>query len=112
MQYYASTVDNHHFGSGNKTVHNVVGQFGVLSGNSGDLMTGLPWQSLHTGDHYQHRPLRLQVVIAAPRTALERVLEKHDLVASLITNGWLHLLAIEDDGSSYRYNSLGMWEAL
>ena len=37
MQYYASTVDNDHFGSGNKTVHNVVGRFGILSGNGGDL---------------------------------------------------------------------------
>ena len=47
MQYFASTVDNDHFGSGNKTIHNVVGRFGILSGNGGDLMTGLPWQSLH-----------------------------------------------------------------
>jgi len=112
MQYYASTVDNHHFGSGNKTVHNVVGRFGVLSGNGGDLMTGLPWQSLHTGDHYQHLPLRLQVVIAAPLIAIDRVIEKNDLVASLITNGWLHLLAIEGDGFSYRYTAIGTWEKI
>ena len=102
MQYYASTVDNHHFGSSNKTVHNVVGQFGVLSGNGEDLKTGLPWQSLHTGDDYQHLPMRLQVVIAAPRTSIDRVIHKHDLVASLITNGWMHLVAIESDNSSYR----------
>ncbi len=109
MQYYASTVDNHHFGSGNKTVHNVVGQFGVLSGNGGDLKTGLPWQSLHTGDDYQHLPLRLQVVIAAPRTAIEQVIEKHDVVASLITNGWMHLAAIEPDNSRYRYSAHREW---
>ncbi len=111
MQYYASTVDNHHFGSGNKTVHNVVGRFGVLSGNGGDLMTGLPWQSLHTGDHYQHLPLRLLVVIAAPRESIQRIIDKHELIASLIANSWLHLLAIEDDGCSYRYTAIGSWEA-
>ncbi len=109
MQYYASTVDNHHFGSGNKTVHNVVGKFGVLSGNSGDLMTGLPWQSLHTGEAYQHLPLRLQVVIAAPRAMIERVINKHEMVANLICGAWLHLVAI-DEGQSYRYNEQGKWE--
>lgn len=112
MQYYASTVDNHHFGSGNKTVHNVVGQFGILSGNGGDLKTGLPWQSLHTGDHYQHLPLRLQVVIAAPLPSIERTIEKHPLIASLITNGWLHLVGIENDGRAYRYTALGTWKAI
>lgn len=109
MQYYASTVDNHHFGSGNKTLHNVVGRFGILSGNSGDLMTGLPWQSLHTGDHYQHLPLRLQVVIAAPRTSISRIIDKHELVAQLIMNDWLHLVALED-GQKFRYTSSGDWE--
>ena len=111
MQYYASTVDNHHFGSGNKTVHNVVGRFGVLSGNAGDLMTGLPWQSLHTGDHYQHLPLRLQVVIAAPRASIERIIDKHELVANLIVNGWLHLLAI-DQKDVFRYTAKSTWEQL
>lgn len=111
MQYYASTVDNQHFGSGNKTVHNVVGRFGILSGNGGDLMTGLPWQSLHTGKQLQHLPLRLQVVIAAPRSSIARVIEQHELVANLITNGWLHLVAVED-GGVYRYTSHGTWEVI
>jgi uncharacterized protein YbcC (UPF0753/DUF2309 family) len=111
MQYYASTVDNHHFGSGNKTVHNVVGRFGILSGNGGDLMTGLPWQSLHTGDHYQHLPMRLQVVIAAPRDSIQRVIDKHEMVANLIVNEWSHLVALED-GIAYRFSTEGFWEEL
>jgi uncharacterized protein YbcC (UPF0753/DUF2309 family) len=110
MQYYASTVDNRHFGSGDKTVHNVVGGFGVLSGNSGDLMTGLPTQSLHDGRAFQHLPVRLQVLIAAPREAIGRVLEKHGMVKDLVDNGWLHLIAIEG-GESYRYASEG-WYAV
>lgn len=111
MQYYASTVDPLHFGSGNKTVHNVVGRFGVLSGNGGDLMTGLPWQSVHDGEEYQHHPLRLLAVIAAPRNAIEAIIEKHELVANLLTNGWLHLIAIED-GGYYRYTEQRTWDEL
>ncbi len=43
MQYYASTVDNHRYGCGNKVLHNVVGgRIGVFEGNGGDLCIGLP----------------------------------------------------------------------
>ena len=111
MQYYASTVDPTHFGSGNKTVHNVVGQFGLFSGNGGDLMTGLPWQSLHDGDRYQHHPLRLLAVIAAPRDAIEAILRKHETVANLVTNGWVQLLAADENGFA-RYTAAGNWEPL
>ncbi|MDV6033066.1 MAG: DUF2309 domain-containing protein [Phycisphaera sp. RhM] len=102
MQYYASTVDNHHFGSGDKTIHNVVGGFGILSGGGGDLMTGLPTQSIHDGKQFQHLPMRLQVVIAAPRESIDRVLEKHPHLKELIDNQWMHLTAI-DCGECYRY---------
>ncbi len=111
MQYYASTVDPTHFGSGNKTVHNVVGQFGLFSGNGGDLMTGLPWQSIHDGDRYQHHPLRLLAVIAAPRDAIEAILRKHDTVANLVTNGWVQLVADDESGFA-RYTAAGTWEQL
>ncbi len=111
MQYYASTVDNKNFGSGNKTIHNVVGGFGILSGNGGDLTTGLPWQSLHTGQHYQHLPMRLQVVIAAPREMIERVIAKHEIVANLLKGSWLHIIAINGQ-RPYRYLPTGGWEDL
>ncbi|MEM6471209.1 MAG: DUF2309 domain-containing protein [Planctomycetota bacterium] len=102
MQYFASTVDNRHFGSGDKTIHNVVGGFGVLSGNSGDLMTGLPIQSLHDGKSHQHVPLRLHVVIAAPREAIAAIIERHEHVKELIENDWLHLIAVEGE-QTFRY---------
>ncbi len=111
MQYYASSVDNHYFGSGNKTIHNVVGRFGILSGSGGDLQTGLPWQSVHTGEFFQHLPMRLQVVIAAPRAMIDRVIAKHQWVANLIGGTWLHLVGIED-GQAYRCSSGGTWEHL
>ncbi len=108
MQYYASTVDPVHFGSGNKTVHNVVGRFGVLSGNGGDLMTGLPWQSVHDGREYQHHPLRLLAILAAPREAIQAILSKHESVANLLQNGWMQLIAVEN-GVSYRYTEQQDW---
>ena len=111
LQYYASTVDPRHFGSGSKTVHNVVGRFGVLSGNSGDLKTGLPWQSVHNGQHYQHRPLRLQAVIAAPRAMIEPIIERHDHLSNLLSGGWMHLIAVEH-GQSYAYTSDGTWQEI
>lgn len=108
MQYYASTVDNHNFGSGNKTIHNVVGKFGILSGNSGDLQTGLPLQSLHDGHDHQHQPLRLQSIFVAKRSAIDSVVEKHELLQNLLANGWLHLIAIENS-ISYRLAEDGSW---
>ncbi|MCA9152140.1 MAG: DUF2309 domain-containing protein, partial [Planctomycetales bacterium] len=111
MQYYASTVDPVHYGSGNKTVHNVVGRFGIFSGNGGDLMTGLPWQSVHDGKEYQHHPLRLLAVLAAPRAAIESVIAKHQLVANLLTNGWLQLIAVEQS-EFYRYTEQQTWDEI
>lgn len=109
MQYYASTVDPVAFGSGNKVIHNLVGQFGVLQGNGGDLMTGLPWQSVHDGKQFQHEPLRLLVVVDAPRAALQQLIEKHAIVRNLVTNGWVCLVAWEEH-QFYRWTAAGNWE--
>jgi uncharacterized protein len=109
LQYYASAVDNRAFGSGNKLIHNVTGQFGVLSGNGGDLMTGLPWQAVADGERLMHEPLRLTVLIEAPRTAVAGVIEKHRSVADLVENGWLTLLVREGD-SFHRRTADGNWK--
>jgi uncharacterized protein YbcC (UPF0753/DUF2309 family) len=97
LQYYASAVDNRSFGSGNKAIHNVTGQLGVLLGNGGDLMTGLPWQSVSDGVRLQHEPLRLTVLVEAPRAAVETILERHAGVRELVTNGWVTLVVREGD---------------
>lgn len=97
LQYFASTVDNRSFGSGNKTIHNVVGQFGVLAGNGGDLQTGLPWQSVHDGVQLQHQPLRLLVLIEASRQAVQTIIEKHPMVRDLASNGWLTVVVLENE---------------
>lgn len=110
MQYYASAVDPVAFGSGNKLIHNVVGQFGVLQGNGGDLMTGLPWQCVHDGERLQHEPLRLTVVIAAPRAAITTIVERHRNVRNLVTNGWISLIAWEG-GAFYRWTGSETWQS-
>jgi len=116
MQYHASTVDNHRYGSGNKVLHNVVGgNIGVFEGNGGDLRIGLPIQSLHDGSSLRHRPLRLSVFIEAPGASIDAVIEAHPVVQDLVFNGWLNLLRIEPlngaveertrDGWSFRSGS-------
>ena len=110
LQYFASTVDNERFGSGDKTLHNVVGRLGVLEGNGGDLRTGLPWQSVHDGEQLQHEPLRLQVLLAAPTDAISAVVERSDDVRHLCDNGWISLYAVDDDGRvAHRYEPGGRW---
>jgi len=95
LQYYASTVDNRRYGSGNKLLHNVVGgRIGVFEGNGGDLRIGLSMQSLHDGERWRHTPLRLSVCIEAPRSAIEAVIGRHAVVRQLVAHRWLHLLRL------------------
>jgi uncharacterized protein YbcC (UPF0753/DUF2309 family) len=102
LQYYGSTVNGRAFGSGNKVLHNVVGQLGVLEGNAGDLRVGLPLQSVHDGVRYVHEPVRLNVVVAAPEAAMDAVMEKHAGVRDLVVNEWLFLHSVSDDGRTVR----------
>lgn len=97
LQYYASTVDNKKYGSGDKLIHNAVGKFGVLEGNGGDLRTGLPMQSVHNGEDWQHHPLRLLVIIEAPRERIETIIQTHRTVRDLVSHGWISLVALEED---------------
>jgi hypothetical protein len=105
LQYYASTVDNARYGSGNKVLHNVVGgHLGVFEGNGGDLRIGLPLQSLHDGERWVHTPLRLSVFVEAPRAAIEAVLQKHETPRALVQNGWIDLFQIDaGEGAIHAY---------
>lgn len=111
LQYFGSTVNNRAFGAGNKVLHNVVGQLGVLEGNAGDLKVGLPWQSVHDGERFVHEPLRLSVFIEAPEEAMEGVIRRHGGVRELVDNGWVHLHSLSAEGTIRRYRGLGRWEA-
>lgn len=113
MQYYASTVAPSVFSAGNKVLHNLVNETGVVEGNGGDLRIGLPLQSIHDGQRFVHEPLRLSVFIEAPEHAIEAILAKHAHVRALVINQWLHLLRIESaSGQVYRRSPSGEYVAL
>jgi len=113
LQYFASTVDNRVYGSGNKTLHNVTSGIGVLEGFSGDLRVGLPFQAIHDGETYQHDPVKLNVIIQAPMEAMNGVLQKHKLVKDLCDNRWLNLLAMDELGKvTHNYSGNCSWERL
>lgn len=103
LQYYGSSVAPEMFGGGNKLIHNVVGGIGVIEGNGGTLRPGLPWQAVHDGTALAHEPLRLSVMIEAPREEMLRILDKHPAVRALFDNGWLHLFALEGGKVAARY---------
>jgi uncharacterized protein YbcC (UPF0753/DUF2309 family) len=95
-QYYFSTVDNAVYGSGSKVTQNPVGNVGVYQGNGGDLMTGLPRQSLMADDDEPyHQPLRLSTVVHAPVERVTDVLADHEEVTELLDNDWLSLTVVD-----------------
>jgi len=95
-QYYFSTVDNAVYGSGSKVTQNPVGNVGVYQGNGGDLMTGLPLQSLLAADDEPyHQPLRLSTVVHAPVERVTDVLADNEAVTELLDNDWLSLTVVD-----------------
>lgn len=110
LQYYASTVDQQHFGSGHKSIHNVVGGIGVALGNENDLRTGLPWQSVHNGESDVHLPVRLQVFVAADREQIDEILMRQKHLRELIENEWIYLYSLGKDGThKERCHGVAKW---
>ena len=111
LQYFGSTLWPDQLSAGTKTLHNIVANIGVLEGNGGDLRPGLPLESLHNGREWVHIPRRLSAIIAAPRSMIDAVIQKHQLVKDLVDNRWLTLFATEDQGISfYRYTGECTWQ--
>jgi len=111
-QYYFSTVDNAVYGSGSKVTHNPVGNVGVYQGNGGDLMTGLPLQSLMAADDQpHHQPLRLSTVVHAPVDRVTEVLAEHGELAELLDNDWLSLTVVDptQDHRAFHYEEDLEW---
>lgn len=96
-QYYFSTTDPDIYGSGNKMLHNVISNIGVIEGNLSDLKWGLPWQSIAFRDTILHEPLRLLVVIYASKTLVKKLLSKNPDINALFIGQWAHLKIIEPD---------------
>ncbi len=108
-QYYASTVDPHLLGAGDKTSHNVVGDVGVLTGAHGDLRQGLPWQALYDGAPHaasstaRHEPMRLLAVVWADPDVVLSLVCRNEGLRDLVAGGWLHLVCLDPrDGGAHR----------
>ncbi|WP_251342296.1 DUF2309 domain-containing protein [Haloplanus halophilus] len=111
-QYYFSTVDNAVYGSGSKITQNPVGNVGVYQGNGGDLMTGLPLQSLMAADDEpHHQPLRLSTVVHAPVDRVTDVLADNEELTELLDNGWLSLTVVDptQDHRAFHYAAELEW---
>jgi uncharacterized protein YbcC (UPF0753/DUF2309 family) len=114
-QYYFATVDPAGFGSGSKVTQNPVGNVGVYQGNGGDLMGGLPLESLYSAhDEPYHQPLRLSTVVHAPAERVEAVLADHDKVRELLDNEWLSLSVVdpEQEHRTFHYDGELEWRPL
>lgn len=110
--YYFSTVDNEKFGSGSKITHNVMGKFGVVQGNGGDLKIGLPFQSIGLSDEKMfHEPLKLTVIIQAPLRRVSEILMRNSHLKSLLDNNWIYLAVMDPltNNQIFRYQKDGGW---
>ncbi len=114
LQYFASTIENHFFGCGNKTLHNRLAHFGVVLGNGGDLRTGLALQSVHNSDgSWYHEPLRLQVIVEATPENLDTVLLRQPQVKSLIENRWVRLFSLDREKNQLLHRlPSGQWQTV
>ena len=113
-QYYFSTVDTAAYGSGSKVTQNPVGNVGVYQGPGGDLLTGLPRQSVAAPDGTPyHQPLRLSTVIYAPVDRVTDALAENETVRGLLDGGWLSLTVVDPaDGGVHRYDGDLSWSAV
>ncbi|WP_179022350.1 DUF2309 domain-containing protein [Winogradskyella forsetii] len=113
--YYFSTVDNILYGGGTKITHNIVGKFGVVQGNGGDLKMGLPLQSLYrTDEDMYHEPLRLSVIIQAPVNRVTDILARNSQLKTLLDNEWIYVLVMEPKQKNviFKYSEGLKWEMM
>ncbi|AEF98970.1 DUF2309 domain-containing protein [Methylomonas methanica] len=92
LEYYFSTVNNERLGCGSKVPHNLTGFCAVMEGAGSDLRTGLPKQMIEI-----HEAMRLQIVVEAKTTVLEKIYNRQESLRELIGGGWVHLSSKDPD---------------
>lgn len=110
--YYFSAVDNNIYGGGTKITHNITGKYGVVQGNGGDLKMGLPLQSLFQSDEEMyHKPLRLSVMIQAPKSRVSEILVRNENLKMLLDNEWIYLMIMDPEKNNeiYHYKKSIQW---
>jgi len=90
----------------------VGGHLGVFEGNGGDLRIGLPLQSVLDGENWIHQPLRLTVVVAAPKDVLQRLVKKNEVLRQLFGNGWAYLCHWDENAQKLERYDSGVWRAI
>jgi uncharacterized protein YbcC (UPF0753/DUF2309 family) len=112
MEHYFSAADPLVNGAGSKIYHNVVGRIAVMAGPWSDLRAGLPTQTMHSGDMPYHEPLRLLTIVEAPRSRIDALVAKHEILRHFYDNRWVHLVAYDpEDGGWHRYIPGTGWTA-
>ena len=110
-QYLFSTLDNVAFGAGSKVTKNITGKIGIMQGNASDLMNGLPLQSVFKSDYTPyHIPMRLSVIVYAPKARIEKIIKQQEILQKLFGNGWVHMICFDpEDEQKYRLNCDLSW---
>lgn len=97
LQYFFSSVAHDTYGSGTKSIHNIICNSVVITGDDLDLKHGLPLQSVfNENGELIHIPLRLNVIIEAPIELIEKCFVEIPNIRNLILNEWVHLYSIQD----------------
>ena len=109
-QYYFSTVAPRVFGAGSKTIHNVLGGVGVLSGHAGDLQLGLPWQSVANGNTLVHEPMRLLTVIHAPTQRIDTIVDRNPILQELLSGEWFTFTAPDESTGTWHRRTATGWQ--
>jgi uncharacterized protein YbcC (UPF0753/DUF2309 family) len=73
----------------------VVSRVGVMYGSQSDICVGLPEQTVFDGGKPYHEPMRLFVIIEAPRERISMIISRHDILKRLIGNQWINLVALD-----------------
>lgn len=108
LEYYFSTVDNIGYGSGTKLPHNITGLVGVMNGYQGDILTGLPLQTVEI-----HEPVRILFVVETTPERLMSVIHANPELTQFVENRWIRISCLDpDDGEVRVYRGHGVFEVL